>query len=103
MLQFRTLRFFSITHNYIPIRRYSDLPLIANRKEVPPPRGNISTPKDFLERIGRGCVGLADKFQDWEHLFTATSLEMKSKMGLAAKERKWILRWREHYRKGIDP
>ncbi|PKC15747.1 hypothetical protein RhiirA5_348678 [Rhizophagus irregularis] len=73
------------------------------QKSVPEPRGQFIDPKSFLEQCGRGCNELADKFRDCEHLFTASSYEMKSEMGIPAKQRKWILSWTEHYRNGIDP
>ncbi|KAL1914812.1 mitochondrial 37S ribosomal protein mS41 [Calcarisporiella thermophila] len=73
----------------------------AVNKSVPSPRGDVSDPTTFLQKIGRGCEGVADKFKDWNHLFTATSLEMKE-MGLTPKQRKWILAWTEHYRAGRE-
>ncbi|CAG8567430.1 14930_t:CDS:2 [Dentiscutata heterogama] len=40
-------------------RRYSQ----NKQKSIPPPRGSITTHKEFLEKIGRGCGDLADKFR----------------------------------------
>ncbi|KAL1930941.1 hypothetical protein VTP01DRAFT_10078 [Rhizomucor pusillus] len=31
---------------------------------IPPPRGNIKEPADFLKAIGRGCDEFADKFEE---------------------------------------
>ncbi|RIA90551.1 IGR protein motif-domain-containing protein [Glomus cerebriforme] len=73
------------------------------QKSVPGPRGQITDPKSFLEKCGRGCGELADKFRDWEHLFTASSHEMKSEMGISTRQRRWILNWTEYYRNGVDP
>ncbi|GBC03043.1 hypothetical protein RclHR1_04960007 [Rhizophagus clarus] len=75
----------------------------SKQKSVPKPRGQFIDPKSFLEKCGRGCGELADKFRDWEHLFTASSHEMKSEMGISVKQRRWILNWMEHYRNGVDP
>ncbi|KAG0235368.1 hypothetical protein BGW42_005347 [Actinomortierella wolfii] len=75
----------------------------ATKKAVPAPRGDITDHTVFLTKIGRGSGSLADKFKSWEHLFTATSQEMKGDMGLTVKQRRWILGWTEKYRQGMDP
>ncbi|KAG9293709.1 hypothetical protein G9A89_019046 [Geosiphon pyriformis] len=70
---------------------------------VPPPRGVITDHKIFLQRCGRGCGELADKFQSWEHLFIVTSEQMRDELAIPTRQRKWILGWRHHYVRGIDP
>ncbi|KAF9932350.1 hypothetical protein FBU30_008330 [Linnemannia zychae] len=75
----------------------------AAKKAVPAPRGDIQDPATFLTKIGRNSASLADKFKSWEHLFTATSAEMKSDMALSIKQRRWILNWTEKYRQGVNP
>ncbi|KAF0359431.1 IGR protein motif-domain-containing protein [Gigaspora margarita] len=80
-------------------RQYSQ----NKQKSIPPPRGSITTHKEFLEKIGRDCGDLADKFRDWDHLFTASSQEMKDALELPTKQRRWILAWTQHYRDGLDP
>ncbi|KAF9898454.1 hypothetical protein BX616_004007, partial [Lobosporangium transversale] len=70
----------------------------AAKKSVPAPRGDIQDPAAFLNKIGRSSAQFADKFKSWEHLFTATSHEMKKDMGLNVQQRRWILSWREKYR-----
>ncbi|KAI9350496.1 hypothetical protein DFJ73DRAFT_776728 [Zopfochytrium polystomum] len=65
---------------------------------------NITDPKSFLTAIGRGCGELADKFTSWEHLFQATSSEMKAApMSLPTDKRKYILQWREWFKRGRAP
>ncbi|KAF8970011.1 hypothetical protein BGZ46_010595 [Entomortierella lignicola] len=75
----------------------------AAKKSVPAPRGDIQDPTSFLTKIGRNSASVADKFKSWEHLFTATTAEMKSEMSLSVKQRRWILGWREKYRQGVEP
>ncbi|KAF9996403.1 hypothetical protein BGZ80_009828 [Entomortierella chlamydospora] len=75
----------------------------AVKKPIPAPRGDIQDPTTFLTKIGRNSVSFADKFKSWDHLFTATTAEMKSDMALSVKQRRWVLGWREKYRQGIDP
>ncbi|KAF9988247.1 hypothetical protein BGZ65_009944 [Modicella reniformis] len=74
----------------------------VSMKPVPAPRGSIQDPATFLTKIGRNSVQLADKFKSWDHLFTATTAEMKTEMALSIKQRRWILNWREKYRQGVD-
>ncbi|CAG8536751.1 9330_t:CDS:2 [Cetraspora pellucida] len=88
-------------------RQYSQ----NKQKSIPPPRGSITTHKEFLEKIGRDCGSLADKFRaslfylfkDWDHLFTASSQEMKNVLELPTRQRRWILAWTQQYRDGVDP
>ncbi|KAF9101692.1 hypothetical protein BGX27_011380 [Mortierella sp. AM989] len=70
----------------------------AAKKPIPAPRGDIQDPAAFLTKIGRNSASLADKFKSWDHLFTATTAEMKADMALSVKQRRWILGWREKYR-----
>ncbi|CAG8502077.1 4956_t:CDS:2 [Acaulospora morrowiae] len=76
----------SVFGNRILIRTYKD-----KQKTIPPPRGSINSPEEFLEKIGRGCGEVSDKFKDWNHLFTASSLEMKTEMGIPTKQRKSVI------------
>ncbi|KAG0262571.1 hypothetical protein BG011_010006 [Mortierella polycephala] len=75
----------------------------AVKKAIPAPRGDIKDPATFLTKIGRNSASFADKFKSWDHLFTATSAEMKADMGLSAEQRRWILNWTEKYRQGVVP
>ncbi|KAJ2959548.1 hypothetical protein NQZ79_g4985 [Umbelopsis isabellina] len=71
-------------------------------KQVPSPRGEIMDVEAFLKHAGRGSDEAATKFQDWNHLFTASSRDLKE-MGLPTKQRKYILSRVEFFRQGIDP
>ena len=80
-----------------------------SRKATPPavpspqsPTGMTWTVELFLQRIARGCEAHVDKFESWEALFTARGAELK-KLGIPVRERRWILRWTEHYRQGLEP
>lgn len=65
-----------------------------------PTIGDIVDPTAFLNKIGRNSASVADKFKSWEHLFTASTAEMKGDMALSVKQRRWILSWIEKYRYG---
>ncbi|TPX69795.1 hypothetical protein SpCBS45565_g02216 [Spizellomyces sp. 'palustris'] len=67
------------------------------------PDGPFTDPKTFLTSIGRGCDSYADKFKSWEHLFTVTADQMEKELGVKCTHRKYIMGWREWYKRGIDP
>lgn len=59
-------------------------------------RASITTPgyrrinAEALSFFYKTCT---TKKQDWNHLFTTTSLEMKNPMGLTIKQRKYVFRF----------
>lgn len=69
---------------------------------VVPPQRNGWTVERFLQRIARGCEAHVDKFASWDKLFTLRGRELKA-AGIPVQQRRWILRWTEHYRQGKDP
>jgi len=71
------------------------------RKTVPTPRYGI-TKEIFLYKIGKNCYEYKDKFESWDKVFTLNSKQMK-KLGIPTKQRRWILRWTEKYRQGVEP
>ncbi|KAI9014142.1 IGR protein motif-domain-containing protein [Hyaloraphidium curvatum] len=78
-------------------------PTTAERRPIPAPRSaSLAAPEAFLRAIGRGCEQYASKLADWDRLFSATSLEME-RLGIPVKARKYIMSWREQYRRGRDP
>ncbi|TGZ81121.1 hypothetical protein EX30DRAFT_331525 [Ascodesmis nigricans] len=52
----------------------------------------------FLNQIGRQCEQHAPKFESWDHFFKASSEELKNLGIEPARTRRYIIRWREHYR-----
>eukprot|EP00127_Corallochytrium_limacisporum_P001585 Clim_evm4s67 gene=Clim_evmTU4s67 len=70
-------------------------------KYVVPPRDG-ETVESFLTKIGRNTVQFADRFDNWEHLFRATSYDLKE-MGMDVRTRKFLLGWVERYRLGLEP
>ncbi|KAI8919343.1 IGR protein motif-domain-containing protein [Powellomyces hirtus] len=86
-----------LTQQYIELSPKEKIALI------PSSRGPISDPKSFLTAIGRGCESYADKFKSWDHLFTATAHEMETDLGVKCAQRKYILGWRDWFKRGIEP
>nr|KAJ3419538.1 hypothetical protein HK105_006832 [Polyrhizophydium stewartii] len=117
-------------HTQTPLRSqsiaYAAVPSAERALYVPPPRGaqhaeasartpkeprqltgvlragSISEPAAFLKAIGRNSESVAAKFKDWDHLFTATSKELET-LGIKTQMRKYILGWREWYKRGVEP
>ncbi|KNC96816.1 uncharacterized protein SPPG_08017 [Spizellomyces punctatus DAOM BR117] len=83
--------------------QYVELPAKEKATFVPKTRGPFTDPKTFLTAIGRGCDSYADKFKSWEHLFTVTADQMEKELGVKCTHRKYIMGWREWYKRGIDP
>ncbi|KAJ3229671.1 hypothetical protein HDU81_005173 [Chytriomyces hyalinus] len=89
--------------------KYMEMDTKTKATLVPQPRakestpGTITTPSAFLTAIGRSCADVSDKFKSWDHLFTATSLEMGDSLAIPVRKRKYILLWREWFKRGIEP
>jgi hypothetical protein len=54
----------------------------------------------FLKLIGRSLKEHASKFESWEDLFTSSPKQLKSRGLEPARSRKYLLRWREKFRRG---
>lgn len=67
---------------------------------VPPPIPFVPDVQTFLKVIGRSSSQHASKFPTWDALFSLSSAQLRE-VGLEPpRARKYILRWREKYRKG---
>lgn len=85
-------------------------------RPVPPPRGNINTPKDFLVAISKTRRNLAENSacvsavgEDWNRMFNLSSAHLKE-AGVSVRDRKcvplltrYLLRAFEAYRQGREP
>lgn len=67
---------------------------------VPAPTPFVPDVSTFLTLIGRQLNKHSSKFTKWEDLFTLSSSQLKE-MGIEpARSRKYLLRWREKFRRG---
>lgn len=66
---------------------------------VPHPNDNVPDVETFLKKIGRQCEQHASKFESWEQLFNARSEELKDLGIEPARTRRYIVRWRETFRR----
>lgn len=57
--------------------------------------------EDFLNKIGRQTIKLADKFETWEELKNSTSSQLKEK-GIEARERRYIMDQLYRYKNGEE-
>ncbi|KAF3906438.1 hypothetical protein ABW20_dc0105616 [Dactylellina cionopaga] len=57
----------------------------------------------FLAKIGRKMIQHETKFTDWDHFMTRTPEQLRE-MGIEpARDRRYLIDWRERYRNGIEP
>ncbi|RPD62381.1 hypothetical protein L226DRAFT_611040 [Lentinus tigrinus ALCF2SS1-7] len=73
----------------------------AAQRPVPPPRGKITTPEDFLKAIGRSSESKLSP-ESWEQLWHTDGYQLK-KAGLGVQDRRYILWSMEKFRQGEDP
>ncbi|KAL9620786.1 MAG: hypothetical protein Q9160_004686 [Pyrenula sp. 1 TL-2023] len=67
---------------------------------VPSPTPFVPNHETFLSLIGRDLKKHASKFKSWEHLFTINTAQMQH-LGIAkAKERRYLHRWIDKFRRG---
>ena len=75
---------------------------IPYTKPVPPPTDRIPDVETFLKEIGRGCINFASKFTSWNDLFESTGKVLKER-DIPIVYRKYILKWTEQFRQGMEP
>ncbi|KAH0847987.1 hypothetical protein Z517_07158 [Fonsecaea pedrosoi CBS 271.37] len=67
---------------------------------IPAPTPFVPDVPTFLKLIGRELSKHASKIESWEELFTLTSNQMKTRGIDPPRTRRYLLRWREKFRKG---
>lgn len=73
----------------------------AEVPSVPAPTPFVPDVETFLTLIGRGLKQHASKFPTWEALFTLTSDQLKELGVEPPRTRRYLLKWRQRFRKGI--
>ncbi|KAI9800610.1 MAG: hypothetical protein M1833_003268 [Piccolia ochrophora] len=67
---------------------------------IPSPTPFVPDAPTFLKLIGRNLIQHAAKFPTWEALFSLTTQQLRE-LGLEpARDRRYLLRWRDKFRKG---
>ncbi|KAE8349414.1 IGR protein motif-domain-containing protein [Aspergillus coremiiformis] len=72
----------------------------AATPSVPPPTPFVPDVRTFLTLIGRGMSEYESKLPSWEELFTVSSSELRDLGIQPARQRRYLLRKREQFRKG---
>lgn len=67
---------------------------------IPQPTPLVPDPQTFLMLIGRNLSKYASKIPTWETLFSLTSKQLKELEIEPPRSRRYLLRWREKFRKG---
>ncbi|CAN6639781.1 small ribosomal subunit protein mS41 [Trichomonascus vanleenenianus] len=74
--------------------------VIENYSKVPEPTKEVPDVQTFLTKIGRDSIQHEKHFESWEELMTKPSSALKE-AGVEARERRYILQWRERFKQGI--
>ncbi|KAI6782850.1 Protein FYV4 [Emericellopsis cladophorae] len=67
---------------------------------IPSPRPFVPDVETFLKLIGRGLSRYASKFPSWDSLFSLTGPELQQLGIEPTRNRRYLLRWMQKYRKG---
>lgn len=73
----------------------------ASARNVPSPTPFVPDTKTFLTLIGRNLSQHAAKIPSWESLFSLTSTQLRELGIEPARTRRYLLWWRDRFRKGI--
>lgn len=73
----------------------------ATSLSVPSPSPFVPDVETFLKLIGRDLSKYASKFSSWDKLFTLSSPELRDLGIEPARQRRYLLRKRENFRRGI--
>ncbi|ODV94552.1 hypothetical protein PACTADRAFT_50429 [Pachysolen tannophilus NRRL Y-2460] len=82
------------------IRSYTQLIDGSKIEKIPKPTSTVPDVKTFLAKIGRNAEEHVEIFENWDQLFTLSSKQLKEKGVADARLRKYLLSWREKFRKG---
>lgn len=72
----------------------------TKKLSVPQPTPFVPDVETFLKLIGRGLSAQTSKIASWDKLFTMSSEELKDAGIEPARTRRYLLRWRQKFRKG---
>ena len=80
-------------------RAYAKAPL--TRLSIPTPTPFVPDHTTFLSLIGRNLSQHASKIANWQSLFSLTSAQLRELGVEPARTRRYLIWWRERFRKGI--
>ena len=83
-----------------PLRRLH-AHVYTSQSLIPPPTPFVPDPSTFLKLIGRNLSQHAAKITTWQALFSLTSAQLRELGVEPARSRRYLLWWRDRFRKGI--
>ena len=89
-----------LSRSYPPARHFQRKAQVA-ASHIPTPSPFVPDSKTFLSLIGRNLVQHAAKLPTWQDLFSYTSHQLREAGVEPARTRRYLLWWRDRYRKGI--
>lgn len=95
-----TRKLFSPTKSLVPYVCARCLHAHVRRPPVPAPIPFVPDHATFLKLIGRSLSRYTSKISSWDDLFNLSSGELRARGVEPARDRRYLLRWREKYRKG---
>ncbi|WEW60110.1 telomere length regulation protein [Emydomyces testavorans] len=72
----------------------------VRRGFIPPPTPFVPDTQTFLTLIGRNMSQYSSKLSSWEQLFTISSRELRDMGVEPARQRRYLLRWIDKFRRG---
>ncbi|KAL7273221.1 telomere length regulation protein [Rhizina undulata] len=84
--------------NFVPLVSVRALHHSIPPPQIPPTTTNVPNVETFLTNIGRNSVKHSAKFTSWEQFFSSTSSQLRELGVEPARDRKYIINWREKFR-----
>lgn len=89
-----------LSKGHPPVRRFQHKTQVA-ASHIPAPSPFVPDSKTFLTLIGRNLIQHAAKLPTWQDLFSYTSEQLRKAGVEPARTRRYLLWWRDRYKKGI--
>lgn len=96
-----TLQHFSLKSRPLQCLRYLHARASASQPPIPQPTPFVPDASTFLKLIGRNLSQHAGKIPTWQSLFSLTSTQLRELGVEPARTRRYLLWWRDRFRKGI--
>lgn len=96
-----TLQHFSLKSRPLQCLRHLHARASASQPPIPQPTPFVPDASTFLKLIGRNLSQHAGKIPTWQSLFSLTSTQLRELGVEPARTRRYLLWWRDRFRKGI--
>ena len=96
-----TLQHFPLASRPLQCLRHLHARASASQPPIPQPTPFVPDASTFLKLIGRNLSQHAGKIPTWQSLFSLTSTQLRELGVEPARTRRYLLWWRDRFRKGI--